>query len=348
LPHRSDPMHHRGADVLDRRSFIAGTVAAVAAARVGYAQPSTKVPRVGMLIHGPTPTPEQLARSPLRQGLRDLGWVIGQDLLIEAVYTEGLPERLPELAAELVRRRVDVIWCNGPPSSVAAARATKTIPIVMWGVALPVEFGLIQSLARPGGNVTGFAHSVGLEMLSKLLEVLNTLAPGATRVAMFASFTGRQGVDGKPVVATPAIEPALRQFGMQAERFALEEGEDLPRLLTRVIAWKADAVFAFGDPATFRERRGIVDFANRHRLPSVFGMKEFVAAGGLASYGADTADTVRRSAAYIDRILKGAKPADLPVEQPSKFELVINAKTARAIGVSIPPALLLRADQVIE
>jgi putative tryptophan/tyrosine transport system substrate-binding protein len=325
---------------------MTGALAFLSTGGLAWAQ-SSKLARVGALIHGAVATPEQLARSPLRQGLRELGWVVGQNMTIEALYSEGHADRLAELAKELVRRRVDVIWCNGPPSTLAAARATTTIPIVFWGVALPVEQGLVASVGRPGGNVTGFAFSAGAEFATKLLELLRAFAPNAIRIALISGLSAIETLRGERV-AFPVVESAFRQFGMERRRFLFEARETVPRVLSSIVEWNPDAMFVFGDPATWLERQRIAEFALRHRLPSVFGMKDFAIAGGLFSYGANAADTIRRSAYYIDKILKGAKSADLPVEQPTMFELVINAKTARALGLTIPPSLLVRADQVIE
>jgi putative ABC transport system substrate-binding protein len=210
-----------------------------------------------------------------------------------------------------------------------------------------VAHGLVESFRRPGGNVTGFAFSAGPEIVTKQAELLKAIAPGTRRVARLGGVTSAEHLDGHRV-NLPIIETAFQPFGIEERRFPIASREDVPRLLTSIRDWRADAIFAFGDPATMNERHALVDFAHRHRLASGFGMKEYVWAGGLFSYGPDTADTIRRSAAYIDRILKGAKPAELPVEQPSTFQLVINLKTARGIGLSVPPALLGRADQIIE
>ena len=271
----------------------------------------------------------------------------GETINLERVYSEGRPERLAELAAELVRRRVDIIWCNAPPPTIAAARATKTIPIVFWGVAQPVAHGLIESFRRPGRNVTGFAFSPGPEIITKQVEFLKTIAPRTRRVARLGGVTSVEHLDGH-TIRLPVIDVGFRAFGIESRRFSIASREDVSAILTSIRDWRADAIFAFGDPATMNERHALADFAHRHRLASAFGMKEYVLAGGLFSYGPDTADTIRRSAAYIDRILKGANPAELPVEQPSTFQLVINLKTARAIGLPVPQTLLSRADEIFE
>jgi putative ABC transport system substrate-binding protein len=334
---------------MDRRAFLGAMTGGLLAAPVAVeAQQAGSGPRIGVLVHGHPVSPEESVRSPFTLGLRERGWVPGRNVRVETLYSEGQADRLAELAAELVRRKVEVIWCPGPPSAVAAARATKTIPIVFWGVAFPIELGLVASLGRPGGNVTGVAYSAGPEILTKLVEFVKVVAPKAARLAALYEELGVQKVSGEPLQPSESFEPALRQFGMELRRFAVAAPEDLDGVFTRIRAWPADAIAALGDPATWRERQRIVDFANRYRLPGIFGMKDFVLAGGLISYGPDIAETLRGSTSYIDRILKGAKASDLPVEQPTKFELVINLNTAKALGLTIPPSLLQRADLVIE
>ena len=338
---------------MDRRAFIGSLARGLLAAPLGVeAQPAGKGFHIGVLIHGRSPsqapTPEQLARSPLQQGLQSRGWVVGQGVLIEPVFSEGRADRLADLAADLVRRQVDVIWCSGPPSAVAAARATKTIPIVFWGVAFPVELGLVASLARPGGNVTGFAYSAGPEISLKQIELLKAAAPRTTRIASLSGVSAIQTVGGASFRPSEVFAPTFQQLRLEVKHFPLEAREGIDTVFTNVVNWRADAIAVFGDPATWTERQRIVDFASRSRLPSVSGMSDFVVVGGLLSYGPNAAETMRLSASYLDRILKGAKPADLPVEQPTKFELVINLKTAKTLGLTIPPSLLQRADQVIE
>jgi ABC-type uncharacterized transport system substrate-binding protein len=333
---------------MERRVFLGTLAGAVIAAPHAWAQRAGRVPRIGALVHGHPMSPEETVRAWFAQGLRERGWVPGQNVRVETLYSEGRADRLAELAADLVRQKVDVIWCPGPPSAVAAARATRTIPIVFWGVAFPVELGLVASLGRPGGNVTGVAYSAGPEIVTKLVELVKVVAPSAARLAGLYEDSAIQKVGGEPFRPSEFFEPALRQFGMELRRFAVAALEDLDRVFTQIRDWPADALVALGDPATWRARQRIVDFANRHRLPGIFGMKDFVLAGGLLSYGPDIAETLRGSASYIDRILRGAKPSDLPVEQPTRFELVVNLKTARALGLAIPQSLLLRADQTIE
>jgi putative ABC transport system substrate-binding protein len=333
---------------MDRRRFLCTmSVSILGAPLAAGAQPAGKVYTLGILSPHPAPTPEEIGRGPLLVKLSELGWVEGQNLKFDRAYGEGREDRLPTLAEDLVRRRVDVIWALGPPSAVAAARATKTIPVVFWGVAYPVELGLVRGLARPGGNVTGMAHSTGLELVGKQLEFLRQVAPAATRVAMIANPDSMRTVSGGEY--TPSVQlSSARALGLEPRRYDVHRREDFDAVFAAVIAWRAQAVGLTGTPLTWRERKRIVEFANRNRLVSTFGMKDFVEVGGLMSYGPDTLETIRQSAVYVDKILRGAKPADLPVEQPTKFELVINLKTAKALGLTIPPSVLLRADQVIE
>jgi putative tryptophan/tyrosine transport system substrate-binding protein len=333
---------------MDRRTFLGTLVTAVLASPLAEAQRAGSVPSIGALVHGPPVSPEDNVRSPFAQGLVERGWIPGQNVRVEALYSEGKVDRLAELAAELVRRKVDVIWCPGSPSAVAAARATRAIPIVFWGVAFPVELGLASSLRRPGGNVTGVAYSAGPEIVTKLVELVRTVAPRAARLAGLYEDSAIQKVSGEGFRPAELFEPALRQFSIELRRFAVAGPDDLDQVFARIREWRADTIVALGDPATWRERQRIADFAGRHRLPSVFGMKDFALAGGLLSYGPDPAETVRGSTTYIDRILKGAKASDLPIEQPTRFELVVNQRTARALGLTIPESLRLRADQTIE
>jgi putative ABC transport system substrate-binding protein len=301
--------------MIPRRAFVAGMAAVMAAPLRAEAQRPAKLPRIGIVADGHPAPPEERGRSPLAQGLRDLGWEPGKNVLLDVVYSEGKLDRLAEVVAELVRRQVDVIWCGGPRAAIAVARATKAIPIVFWGVSAPIEVGLVDSLARPGGNVTGVAYTAGLEINSKLLELLKAAAPRIVRVAQIYN----------PTSAT-----------------------DLNGAFADIMNWRADAILVHGDPLTWALRERIIDFSRLNALAGVFGMKDFALAGGLLAYSPNADAGVRRSVSYIDKILKGAKPADLPVEQPSKFDLVVNLKTARALNLTIPPSLLLRADQVIE
>ncbi len=261
----------------------------------------------------------------------------------------GREDRLPELAEELVRKRVDVIWALGPEAAVAAARATKTIPIVFWGVGYPVEQGLIDSYARPGRNVTGMAFFTGAELATKVLQLLSEIAPGARRVAAIVTPSAISTVKGDQYVGgAPVIESAAKSLGFEYRAHRVAKREDFDSVFAAILDSRAQALVTYGTTTTFRERQRIVDFANRNRLPSAFNQREFVEAGGLLSYGADTRETIFQSMLYLDRILRGARPADLPVELPSRYDLAINLKTAQSLGLTIPQSILVRVDHVIQ
>ncbi|HEV8458500.1 MAG TPA: ABC transporter substrate-binding protein, partial [Methylomirabilota bacterium] len=291
-----------------------------------------------------------LAASPhrqeaFRQGLRDLGYVEGRNVVIEYRDAEGNVERLPALAAELVALKVDVIVVGGTPAVLAAKQATKTIPIVFTVAADPVADGLVTSLARPGGNVTGLSN-LGPELVGKCLEQLKQAVPGVSRVAVLwqpGAFGERTEKD-----MLKEAEVAARALGVRPQFVEARGPDDFDRAFSDMTRARAGALTVLLSPMFFNERRRLVDLAAKNRLPAVYQVREFVDAGGLMSYGANLADLVRRAATYVDRILKGAKPGDLPVEQPTKFELVINLKTAKALGLTIPQSVLGRADEVIQ
>ena len=326
--------------------ILALALALLAAPLVVEAQPAGKVFSLGILSPHPAPrTPEEHAGYPPIRRQRELGWIEGQNFKIERAHGEGREDRLPQLAEELVRRRVDVIWTTGPPAALAAARATTTIPIVFWGVSFPVDLGLVSNLAHPGGNVTGVAYGTGPELLGKQLEFLRQIAPAAARLAWI---TDPESLSPGMAASRAAVDAAARSLGFELARHAVGRSEDFDPLFASLLASRTQAIGLLGNTITFRARRRIVEFANQNRLPSTFGMKEFVQVGGLVSYGPNLLETQRRSAEYVDKILRGARPGDLPVEQPSKFELVINQGTAKALGLAIPPSILMQADQVIE
>jgi ABC-type uncharacterized transport system substrate-binding protein len=328
---------------------VAGSI--VVAPLTAKAQPARKMPRVGFLIHG-RPLPAGVAGPGLFLigALRELGWVPGENYVAEWAFTEGRLERLEELAGELVRKQVDVIWApGGPQMAVAAARVTKSTPIVFAGVSLPVELGLVASLGRPGGNITGVADAVGPDQFPKLFELLKVIAPATRRVAMIAPVTALYTVSGQVWTPDPSVIPSIaRQLDLAITRVEVRQREELDRVFGDILAARADAIFVVGDPVTLGERKRIIDFANRNRLASTFGNKAFAIDGGLLSYATDGEQVWRRSAHHVDKILRGTRPADVPVEQPTKFELVINARTAKALGLTIPPSLLLRADRILE
>jgi len=335
-------------DRVKRREFLVGAGALIAAP-LARAQQPVKLPVLGVLIPHPRGTPEQQARSPISAWLKQLGWVPGETIAVARPDAEGREERLPAMAQELVRKGVDVIWAIGPEAAVAAARATRTVPIVFWGVAYPIEQGLVDSYARPGRNVTGIAFVTGPELSGKVLEYLKEIAPAARRLATISTPSAREAVTGGHVPgASPVMRAAAKKLRMEYREHDIAGVEGFEQVFAGILESRADALFVPGSTLTYRERARFVDFANRNRLPSAFNQREFVEAGGLFSYGIDSGETVQQTLAYLDKILRGAKPADLPVELPSKYELVINRKTEKALGLTIPASVLMRADRVIE
>ena len=328
--------------MVDRRTFLAGAGAVLLGAPlIGEAQPPSKVPRIGYLDSGVAASGDPLLEA-FRQGLRDLGWVEGRNLAVEVRAAEGRYNRLPELAAELVRLKVDVIVVSSTPAAVAAKQATTTIPIVIGRVADPVESGLVATLAHPGGNITGWTHQ-GLEMRVKYLDLLKEAVPTATRI----------GILWNP--ANPIHGPSLKSIEATAQALKVElypEGVQEPSKIqsafSALVRRRVQALAVFLDGMFLEHGQQIIALAARRRIPAIYGATELARAGGLMGYGVNLPDMYRRGAYFVDRILKGEKPADLPVEQPTKFELVINLKTAKALGLTIPQSLLLRADEVIQ
>jgi putative ABC transport system substrate-binding protein len=275
--------------------------------------------------------------------LRELGYIEGQNIAIEYRYAEGKVDRLPELAAELVRLKVDIILVVGDSGIRAAKNATKTIPIVMMVGGLdPVKAGFIASLARPGGNVTGLT-ALNTELGGKRLELLKEAVPKLARVAVLYDAGSASGV----LDVKEDLPVAARALGLTLQHWEVRSAENFERVLASLSKQRPDGLYASSGPLMRTNQKRIVGLTLKGRLPSIYYDREFVDAGGLMSYGADIADSYRRVAYYVDRILKGAKPADLPVEQPTKFEFVINLKTAKQIGVTIPPNVLARVDKVI-
>ncbi len=304
------------------------------------AQQPKKVPRIGYL--SPLLPPSESTRSEaFRQGLRELGYVEGKNIFIEYRYAEGKLDRLPDLAAELVGLKVDVIMTGGP-GALAAKDATKTIPIVMTDVADPVALGLVASLAHPGGNVTGLSP-LAKELSGKQLELLKEAFPRVSRVAVFLDPTSRSNALslGEIKVAAGALQVTLQPLEVRGP-------DDFEPAFSAIKRERAGTLIVLRNAVTFTYRARIVDFTAKSRLPAMYADSEFTDAGGLMSYGSNRADLWRRAATYVDKILKGTKPADLPVEQPMKFELVINLKAAKQIGLTIPPNVLARADKVIK
>jgi putative ABC transport system substrate-binding protein len=317
-------------------------VALLAAPLAAGAQQPGNVPRIGWL-GGPTRESAEAFTREFRQGLKDLGWVEGQNILIEWRFAGGRAERLPELAAELVRLRVDLIVAPSTPTAVAAKNATTTIPIVMVAPADPVELGLVASLARPGGNITGLTSMIGQEIAGKQFELLKEAVPKVSRMAVLWN----PATPGNALALREA-ENAARALGVEPQVLEARSPDDFEGAFAAMSRKRAGALLVLADVMFTTHRRRLAALAATSRLPAMYGTRQFVDDGGLVSYGYNTFDNFRRAAAYVDKILKGAKPRDLPIERPTRFELVINRKTAKALGLTIPAALLARADQVID
>jgi putative ABC transport system substrate-binding protein len=331
---------------ISRRRFLAaaGLVLGPLAAR---AQKPSRRPTVGILNpHAPPPAPD-LEKSPLRVRMRELGWVDGETVDFVPAFGFGSEDRLPELAAELVRRNVDVIWAMGPEAAVAAARATRDIPIVFWGVAYPVEQELIDSVGRPGRNATGVAWYSNPEVDGKRLELLREIAPKAKRLAFLNVPTAAHKVSGGRADFPSSTNIAASRLGYEVQAFPVARREDFDGAFRGILDWGAQAMTVAGTALTVRERIGIVRFASQHRLPSAYTLRSFVEAGGLVSYAIDWRPTFAQTGDYIDRILRGAKPGDLPVTLPTGYEVAVNLKAAAALGLTIPESVLLRADWII-
>ena len=326
-----------------RLSLVAAL--SILAARLDVeAQSERTKPRIAVLYSGASiasisgANPERDDMRAFLEGMRELGWVDGQNITIERTSAEGVPGRYRALAQTMVDRRVDALVISGVPAFVLAAQqATRTIPIVMAGLAGdPVGLGFAKSLAAPGGNVTGSTFTIGSEIIGKRLQLLKEVAPGISRVAVLSQF--------EPDIST---ESAARALGLTLLWARIDASRGITEPLADIKQKHANALLVYGGPAITYQRE-IIAFAATHRLPAMYVLNDFVKAGGLLSYSASYQDIFRRSAGYVDKILKGAKPGDLPIEQPIKFDLVINMKTAKALSLTIPPSLLLRADHVIE
>jgi len=303
------------------------------------AQQPKKIPRLGFL----SPTSDDSRVEAFRQGLRELGYVEGQNIAIEYRWADGKFDRLPDLALELVRLKVDVVVAVVTQASLAAKMATGTIPVVMIGVSDPVGSGLVVSLARPGANITG-TSSMTAEIIGKQLELIKETLPKISRVAALWN-------PANPIfqaIQRRETEVAARALGMQLQFVEARAPDEIDRAFARVAKERMRALLVLNDPVFTAQRKQIADLSAKHRFPTVSGTREYTEVGGLMAYGPSFPDMYRRAAYYVDRILKGTKPADLPVEQPMKFELIINLKTAKALGLTIPESFLLRADEVIE
>ncbi|HXB03803.1 MAG TPA: ABC transporter substrate-binding protein [Candidatus Angelobacter sp.] len=327
---------------MERRAFLATLAGGFLASRLAVeAQPAPKTARIGFLSLSPGPTPTM----DISPGLRELGWIEGQNLAIEYRWAASREDQLPALAAELVRLKVDVIVTSSTPAAQAAKRATTTIPIVATFVADPVGSGLVASLARPGGNITGLT-TLATGLVAKRLELLKAVVSGSTRVAVL----WQPGALGERTMRDMMEETQVagRTLALQLQFVEARRPDDFEQAFSAMREARAGGVLVFPNPILFEARRSIVAHAAKSRLPVVYPWREAASVGGFMSYSTNFPDMYRRAATYVDKILKGAKPADLPIEQPTKFELVINLKTAKALGLTIPPSLLQRADQVIE
>jgi putative tryptophan/tyrosine transport system substrate-binding protein len=328
---------------MERREFIALLgVAALTWPLAAGAQQAGKVYRIGYL-EGGSSTASSNRIEAFRQGLRKLGWVEGQSIVIDYRFAEGRFDRLPDLAAELVRLKVDIIVAVAALPAAATKNVTATIPIVMIGVTEPVGQGLVASLARPGGNVTGVSFSAGLEIFGKRLELLKQIVPEVRRVAILSNSDN----PNQPSVIKD-VRAAAGSLGVELQLLDARGPAEFDGAFTAMTKERVGSLLVVGDPVFFLHRTRLVDLAAKSRLPTTYSIREYVDVGGLLSYGPSLSDLWRSAATYVDKILKGAKPADLPVEQPTKFELVVNLKTAKALGLTIPATLLARADEVIE
>jgi len=328
--------------LIRRRALIAGVAASLLAPPVAAAQ-QTKRFSIGYLV-AVTPGVVAPYAAAIEEALRDLGYVEGRNIVAHRRYAEGRPERLPDLAADLVRLNVDIIVATTNPAIAAAKRATTSIPIIMVIASDPVGTGFVASLARPGGNVTGVTLDTGPELNGKRVELLNAILPKASRVAVL-----RNPAEPGAVQSWNAAEEAGRRLGITVRSVEIRGLDDFEPAFATMVRERADGVvLVSAGPVAFTRRRHIVGLAAQAKLPAVYGLREWVDDGGLMSYGPSLIDLWRRSATFVDKILRGAKPGDLPVEQPTKFELVINVRTAKALGLTVPQSLLLRADEVIQ
>jgi putative ABC transport system substrate-binding protein len=324
---------------MKRRDFVAGLAGAAAWSVAARAQEAAK-PTIGFLGSGTLSSQGHWAAAFMKR-LRELGWIEGRTVVIEYRWAEGRPERLAEFTAEFVRRKVDVIFAVGTEAALEAKQETSVIPIVFPVAGDPVGTGLVASLSRPGGNVTGLSNQAS-DLAAKRLELMREVLPRLGRLAILAN-TGYSG--GVPEM--DEIDAAARTLGLEVIPVPIQRAEDIA-LVFEALKGRADALYVIGDPLVNTQRVRINTFALAATLPTMHVQREYVQAAGLMSYGPNYLDLNRRAADYVDKILRGTKPADLPVEQPTKYELVINLKTAKSLGLDIPPTLIARADEVIE
>jgi putative ABC transport system substrate-binding protein len=325
--------------VTSRRQAVSSlALGAILLPRVVSAQAPAKTPRIGILM-STTPMAAAHIMTAFGDGLSERGHVVGKNVILEYRWAEGRPERIPELADELVRQRMDVLVGSSQAAALALAKATKTIPIVMVNTSDPVQAGLVASLVRPGGNVTGLSQQLTAEIRAKQLQLLKEVLPKASSVAVLWSSSTTVGLKEYQAAAQP--------LGIKLRLVELKTRDDLGRVFVGIAGDRADALLVPGDTLLFMERRRVVDLAREHRLPAMYSTREFTLEGGLMSYSARLTEQFRNAAGYVDKILRGATPATLPVESPSHYELVINLRTAKALGLTVPPPLLIRADEVI-
>jgi putative ABC transport system substrate-binding protein len=319
---------------------MSGLAMALATRPRGLGAQPGRIPRVGILGAGSAGEPTSLQREPFERGLRELGWAPGSTIILEYRYAEGSAERLGELAAELVQLKVDVIVARSRVAIEAARRASPTVAIVMSSTADPVGEGLVKSLARPGGNITGIANLVQ-ELEGKRLELLKEAIPGLTRVGILWHKSA--------LAPRTRLADASRTLGLEVEAFGVHRVEDLPGAFSAMSRARMGAVLVRADTLLLEPNRArVTELAARHRLPAMYPWRFYVDAGGLMSYAHSIPAFHYRSASYVDRILRGARPGDLPIEQPTRFELVVNLKVAKALGLTIPPAFVQRADETVE
>ena len=330
--------------MVDRRTFLSAlTGGLLATPLTAEAQPAGKVYRIGYLTSGFKEVPgSNPGLAPFSQSLRELGYVEGRNVTLEIRYAEGRTERFPALAAELANLKVDVLVAVSTPGALAAKQATSTIPIVMVSVGEPVEVKLVDSLAHPGGNVTGLSL-IAPQLAAKRLDLLKQALPKLLRVTVLWN-SANQGMKAR----FQETQGGAQLLGVTLHSVTIQSPDDFDPLFAAMTRDRPESLLVLADTVTVANRQRTVEFAAKNRVPAIYEARTFVDSGGLMSYGVDFADHYRRTAIYVDKILKGTKPADLPVELPTKFEFVINLKTAKALGLTIPPSLLQRADQVIE
>ena len=323
---------------MKRREFIAGTAALLVSLRRSGAQGTPH--RIGYLGG----TQNWAIVEVWRARLRDLGWIEGKNLIVDYRFFEGHTERIPALVAELVALKPDLLVCSSPQAALALKATTATIPIIFVGVADPIGLGLVQSLSRPGGNITGLATMVPEDFLAKRVQIIQELVPGASKIALLI-------IPGNPMhrlIVAEYVASTARKLGVAFLIVQATTPEELDAAFASAAVQHADAIVDVGDTLTIQQTPRVTALAAKHHLPATYLFRQSANEGGLIVYGPDLADLFRRAAGYVDKILKGTKPSDVPVEQPTKFELVINMKTAKALGLIVPPSLLVRADEVIE